>query len=70
MTCSQPRSVATDSSSAQNARHRMFGSMPRSSTMSRSCSSRLTTDSRVVGHWMLRRPSSSTLTSGRLTWKS
>ncbi len=71
---STPNSWAKPRISLQNERQRMLGSMPRTSTRSRGlplpfASAIRTTDSRVVGHVILRTPPSSQ-TVGRLTWKS
>ena len=68
-TISTPSSRATPSSSWQNARQRMVGSMPCTSTTSRVASGMRATEIRVVGQVIVRTPSSMT-TSGRLTWKS
>lgn len=69
-TSSTPSSCAKPSSSLQNERHRIDGSMPRTRTRSRGLSPpTLTTESRVVGQVILRTPPSSH-TVGRLTWKS
>ncbi len=69
-TISTPSSCAKPSSSWQNERQRMLGSIPRISTMSRVFGSvTRTTDSRVVGQ-VIRRTPSSIHTVGRLTWKS
>ena len=57
-------------SSAQNRRQRMFGSMPLTSTTSRSIWLWVAFSSRVVGQisrWVL--PSVTSVT-GRVTWKS
>ena len=62
--------VGAASSSAQNWRHFMFGSMPRSSTTSRCEPGGEATDSCVDGQVMRRMPSSVVPTRGRLTWKS
>ncbi len=69
-TSSTPSSWAKPSSSLQNERHRMDGSMPRTRTRSRGFSPPTrTTDSRVVGQVILRTPASMN-TVGRFTWKS
>lgn len=69
-TISTPSSCAKPRISLQNDRHRMDGSMPRTSTRSRGLAPPIrTTDSRVVGHVIFRTPLSSH-TVGRLTWKS
>ena len=65
-----PRSSAAASSSAQNCRQRMFGSMPRIRMTSRCRSGGLAIAICVLGQVMLRWPRSSVPTSGRLTWKS
>ena len=69
-TSSTPRSSAQASSSAQNWRHRMFGSMPRNRTTSRCEPGGRATYTWVEGHVIRRIPSSVAPTSGRLTWKS
>jgi len=57
-------------SSSLNARQRMLGSMPWTSTMSRSTPSGLATENRVVGQTRrLVRPFA-TSTTGLVTWKS
>ena len=67
---STPSSRQTPTISSQNARQRMLGSMPRSSTTSRSMPGGRATDSLVVGQVMdLVRPSPIS-TMGRVTWKS
>ncbi len=69
-TSSTPSSCAKASSSLQNERHRIDGSIPRTSTRSRGLSPPTrTTESRVVGQVTLRTPASMN-TVGRLTWKS
>ncbi|CAM5477617.1 hypothetical protein SVIOM74S_02625 [Streptomyces violarus] len=69
-TGSTPSSWAKPSSSLQNDRHRIDGSIPRTSTRSRGLSPPTrTTDNLVVGHVILRTPPSSN-TVGRFTWKS
>jgi hypothetical protein len=69
-TSSTPSSWAKPSSSLQNERQRIDGSMPLTSTRSRGFSPPTrTTDSRVVGQVILRTPPSSH-TVGRFTWKS
>ena len=65
-----PRSSAAASSSAQNCRHRMLGSMPRIKMTSRRRSGGLAIAIWVLGQVICRWPRSSVLTSGRLTWKS
>ena len=69
-TSSTPSSSAQASSSAQNWRHFMFGSIPRSSTTSRWEPGGRATYTCVEGQVIRRIPSSVALTSGRLTWKS
>ncbi len=69
-TSSTPSSCAKPRISLQNERHRMDGSIPRTSTRSRGFSPPTrTTDNLVVGHVTLRTPPSSH-TVGRFTWKS
>ena len=65
-----PRSSQAASSSAQNSRHFMFGSMPRSRMMSRSRSGGEAIASWVPGQVIRRCPAGSVPTIGRLTWKS
>ena len=65
-----PRSSIWSSSSAQNLRHRMFGSMPCMSTTSRVAPGGRHTDSRVVGHSTRRVTPSTIRTVGLVTWKS
>ena len=60
----------TPSSSSQNARQRMFGSMPCTSTTSKSAPGGRQYESRVVGHSIRRVTPSTSDTVGRLTWKS
>ena len=69
-TSSAPSSSEAASSSAQNCRQRMFGSMPRSSMTSRNAPGGEQTDSCVEGQVMRRMPSSVLPTEGRFTWKS
>ena len=69
-TSSAPSSSEAASSSAQNCRQRMFGSMPRSRITSRSAPGGEQTDSWVEGQVIRRIPSSPVPTSGRFTWKS
>ena len=60
----------TSSTSSQNVRHRVLGSMPRISTTSWSAPGGLATANRVVGQSMRRVSPSMRVTVGRLTWKS
>ena len=65
-----PSRSAYSSSSMVNARHRVDGSMPSTSTTSREPNAvSRATRIRVVGHTIRRWPSSR-ITFGRLTWKS
>ena len=57
-------------SSSQNPRQRMFGSMPRMRTTSRSLPGGRATEMRVVGHSIRRLTPPISDTVGRLTWKS
>ncbi|BDH57490.1 hypothetical protein MTP03_24290 [Tsukamurella sp. PLM1] len=63
-------SVNTAISWSQKARQRKLGSMPRSSTTSRSALGGRHTDSVVDGHSTARVTPSICLIVGRLTWKS
>jgi hypothetical protein len=67
---STPSSPQNPTISRQKDRQRMLGSMPRSSTTSRSTPGGLATDSLVVGQVMGRSPFSRISTIGRVTWKS
>ena len=53
---------------AQKLRQRIFGSMPRSRTTSRSLPGGEHTDSIVEGHWISLVTPSTWRTVGRLTW--
>ena len=64
-TWSTSSSSANSVSSSQNARHRMFGSRPRTSTTSRSPT--VAIPSRVVGQSIRRVTPSTSRTVGRLT---
>ncbi len=57
-------------SSSLNARQRMLGSMPCTSTMSRPNPSGLATENRVVGQTRRSVRPSDISTTGRVTWKS
>ena len=58
------------SSSSQNERHFMFGSMPCMRTRSNDAPGGRQYDSRVVGQVMRREIPSVSATVGRFTWKS
>ena len=65
-----PSSRMISSSSSQKPRQRMLGSMPRTSTRSKSAPAGRHTDSRVVGQLIRRDTPSTSETVGRFTWKS
>src|SRR5665647_1310299 len=65
-----PRRSAVSSTSEQNRRHRMDGSMPWTSATTSPEPGRVAAVTDVLGHAITRRPSSPTPTVGRLTWKS
>ena len=67
-TSSTPSVSIAASTSAVNWRHRMLGSMPRSSTTSRGAPGGRATRISVRGHVIRRMPLASVPTSGRLTW--
>ncbi len=69
-TSSAPSSSEAASSSAQNCRQRMLGSIPRSRMTSRVAPGGEQTESCVEGQVIRRMPSSVLPTVGRLTWKS
>ncbi len=69
-TISARNSVKAATSSAQNRRQRMFGSIPCTRTTSRSAGFPVAASSRVVGHTSRCVAPSVTSVTGRVTWKS
>ena len=69
-TISARSSVKAPTSSVQNRRQRMFGSIPWTRTTSRSTAFFAGVSSRVVGQTRLRVAPSVTSVTGRVTWKS
>jgi len=65
-----PSRSAMSSSSRQNVRQRIDGSIPCTRTTRRPLAGTVTAVTVVVGHVISRRPSSEVVTTGRLTWKS